>query len=167
MMEQKRKSSKIYSNVRSRVASKSTSNLNSKYVVTRHNTPTSARGGAKPNTNSSGFRDLPTVLNDFKPDINIESDKRRTFVVKPKKTIKSISPVVPPEALRKSRESRTKSSKISAYSSAPTVLNVVDWPARHLNLFSSRNSHKKLKELKVGIFVCAALFLSRHSFCRV
>ncbi|XP_041981660.1 uncharacterized protein LOC121735059 [Aricia agestis] len=143
-MENAKLKTRTHKNVMSRVSNPAESHFKPKYVVTRHAT---ASSGAKPISstvsNTSGFCDLPIALNDYIPETVSDTVKRRTFVVKPKKTIKSLPPTVPPTVL-KTRYARVHTN-LYCHSSAPTVLNVLN-SGRTLN--SSTENSQRLKEIK-------------------
>ncbi|CAB3240696.1 unnamed protein product [Arctia plantaginis] len=140
-----------YDRVMSRVSNQPRSASKSNSFVTRHDIPSSVRVGAKPsvsNVSSSVFSELPTVLNDFVPE---SSGKKvsKTFVVKPRKTLKSLDPsksrpILNPKELNK------KPSNNRVPVSAPSVLraNGEKWSETHLRDCLSSRSHSRLKELK-------------------
>lgn len=142
-----------YDRVMSRVHNQSRSSLKSSSFVTRHDIPSSVRLGAKSvfsNVSSSGvFNELPTFLNDYVPESGRDKVKR-TYVVKPRKTIKSLDVAASPPRT-KPRETVKKSHNIRVPESAPSVLinNGDKWSATHLRECLSSRSHSRLKDLKV------------------
>lgn len=147
---------KKYDRVMPRVINQGRSTLKSSSFVTRHDIPSrsSVRVGAKPsvsNVSSSVFSELPTVLDDYVPEPSREK-VRRTLLVKPRKTVKSLDPALsPPRPIIKPKFSTKTPLNIKAPDSAPTVLpsNGEKWSDSHLRQCLSSRSHSRLKELKV------------------
>lgn len=143
-----------YERVMPRVYNRSRSSLKSSSIVMRHDTPSSVRLGGKPsasNVSCSVFSELPTVLNDYNPEP--ERPVKRTFVVKPRKTVKSLDPALSPTPRPASRlrDMSKNSRNIRAEASAPSVLprDREKWSDTHVKQCFSSRSHSKLKELKV------------------
>jgi hypothetical protein len=147
-----------YNRVMPRVYDRSQNNFKYKTCVTRHDIPSTTTVGAKPavsNVSSSTFSELPLVLNDYIPDVL----KQKKFVVKPKKTIRSLNPATSPQRIRATQNNRPNVSNLRVPTSAPVILNhgQENWPNRHLKDCYSSRSHNKLKELKVSVLVCVLL----------
>lgn len=146
---------KNYDRVMSRVNNRSRTSLKSDSVVTRHEIPSSARVGAKPsvsNVSSSVFSELPTVLNDYELESSREVVKK-TKVVRPRRTVKSLDPAKsPPGLLKKVRENR-EVGNIKVPRSSPSVVSRKGegWADSHVKQCFSSRSHTRLKELKVNI----------------
>lgn len=145
-----KKRSKKYDRVMSRVYDRSLSSLGSSSNVTRHRISSSARDGAKPsstNLNSGVFSELPLVLNDYEP----EKPVQRTFVVKPRKIIKSLDPSKFPKTVLKSQQIVRSPPIMRVPGSAPSLLHRSPdkWSDVHLRDCYSSRSHSKLKDLKV------------------
>ncbi|XP_072929572.1 uncharacterized protein [Epargyreus clarus] len=141
-----------YDRVMPRVGSKVRVNPKPNFSVTRHEN-TSARVGGKQsvsNVSCSVFSELPFVLDDFIPE---DKPPRQTFVVKPKRTLKSLEPVKPPVSAVKLREVRERSRNIRVPASAPSLLDdrAVGWSDSHVRQCYSSRSHSKLQELKSEI----------------
>lgn len=143
---------KKYDRVMSRVYNRSRSSVNSSSLVTRHDLPSSVRVGGKQsvsNVSSGVFSDLPKVLNDYSP----EKPVKRTSVVKPRKTVKSLNPAVSPPrlALRPQGPIRIRQN-LRVKGSAPALRTNEGekWSDSHLRQCYSSRSHSKLKDLKVS-----------------
>lgn len=148
-----------YDRVMSRLYNRSISNVRPKFQVTRHEIPSSVSVGAKPsssNVNSSLFSELPVVLNDYSP----EAPVRSTYVVKPRRTLKSMDPAISPYRMASKvnvkptrRIPDPKKSNIKAGGSAPLVSSRgrEAWSDTHLRQCLSSRSHTRLKDLKVTI----------------
>ncbi|XP_047997476.1 uncharacterized protein LOC125235089 [Leguminivora glycinivorella] len=142
-----------YSRVMSRVFNRSRTSLKSSSNVTRHEVPSSVRVGAKPSVSaasSSVFSELPTVLNDYVPEVRVEKVVKRPLV-KPRKTLQSLDPGKAKSPARPSpARGRGNVSDIRARSSVPAVLssNGDEWSASHVRQCYSSRSHTRLKELK-------------------
>lgn len=147
-----------YDRVMPRVYNRSRSSLKSNSFVTRHQTQSSTILGGNPsvsNVSSVVFSDLPIVLNDYKLDSFPEKPPKRPFVVKPRRTLKSLDPALsPPRSVRRSQEFRPRPHGVRSRGSAPSVLAHGDdkWPESHIRQCLSSSSHSKLKELKVSGF---------------
>ncbi|KAH9644716.1 hypothetical protein HF086_003821 [Spodoptera exigua] len=149
---------KRYDRVMSRVHSQSQSSLRLSSTVTRHDTPSSVRVGAKTissNVSSGIFNELPTYLDDYEPEPSRQKIKR-TYVVKPRKTITSMNLIdCPPRVatnFSKTRESNSnkKKSTFRVQESAPSVLesNGEKWSNTYLRECLSSRSHTQIKDLK-------------------
>lgn len=163
------KRNKNYDRVMSRVHDRSRSSLASSSYVTRHENPSSVRVGAKAshsNLSSGVFSELPVVLDDYVPESSREKVVKKSNVVKPRRTVKSLDPgKSPPRAVVEVRDSRAKARKLTAEGSVPLlVLGKSDgWSDSHVRQCYSSRSHSKLKELKVrGICV---LLVRGYPFC--
>ncbi|XP_063538672.1 uncharacterized protein LOC134747924 [Cydia strobilella] len=142
-----------YDRVMSRVFNRSHTSLRSSSNVTRHEVPSSVRVGAKPSVSalsSSVFSELPTVLNDYVPEVHVEKVGKRPLV-RPRRTLKSLDPGKAKSPSRPSRaRGRANVSNIRARSSVPAVLsnNGEEWSESHVRQCYSSRSHTRLKELK-------------------
>ncbi|XP_063828542.1 uncharacterized protein LOC135077942 [Ostrinia nubilalis] len=142
-----------YDRVMSRINNKPRNTPKPKSYVTRHEIPSSVSLGAKPsvsNVNSSVFSELPVVLNDYSP--SPEAPVRRTFVVKPRKTLKSLDPARSPHrTVPKVKASETpvrqKDCNIRASGSTPLLNRRIALSDTLRECYSSR-SHTRLKDLK-------------------
>lgn len=145
-----------YDRVMSRLYNLSRTNLNPRSYVTRHEIPSSASLGAKPSSSNvnSVYSDLPVVLHDYSPEVPV----KRTFVVKPRKTVKSLDPATSPHRMASKVEVRPikrpsdhKVGSVRAGGSAPVVANSVKdrWSDSHVRQCFSSRSHTRLMELKV------------------
>ncbi|CAG5023590.1 unnamed protein product [Parnassius apollo] len=145
-----------YGRVMPRVYNSARSSLKASSSVIRHKSL--ARGnGAKPRSNSNNmsnsYSDLPIVLNDYIPDVAREKEVKPLFVVKPKKTLKSLVPFknknIPPRTVLRSRKC-DNSSSANVCASAPSLLegDTKDWSELHVRHCLSSRSHSRLKELK-------------------
>ncbi|XP_061717915.1 uncharacterized protein LOC133525616 [Cydia pomonella] len=152
-MDFHKKNKPNYDRVMSRVFNRSHTSLRPSSNVTRHEVPSSVRVGAKPSVSavsSSVFSELPTVLNDYVPEVHVEKVAKRPLV-RPRRTLKSLDPG---KAKSPSRTSRARGSanvsNIRARSSVPTVLsnNGEEWSESHVRQCYSSRSHTRLKELK-------------------
>ncbi|KOB78324.1 Uncharacterized protein OBRU01_02562 [Operophtera brumata] len=145
---------KKYDRVMPRVYNRSRLSLKSGSLVIRHGTPSSVRLGGKPsvsNVSPSVFSELPTVLNDYNPEP--ERPVKRTFVVKPRRTVKSLDPALSPARPAPRPRELNKKSHVRAEASAPSVLtrDREKWSDSHVKQCYSSRSHSKLKELKEEI----------------
>ncbi|XP_037293411.1 uncharacterized protein LOC119188446 [Manduca sexta] len=144
---------KKYDRVMPRINNRSRSSIKSSSTVTRHDIPSSSRIGAKPsvsNIGSSVFSELPVVLNDYVPESNRDGSGKRTLVVKPRKTVKSLDPALSPHRSVKVSEPRKRDHNLLSQSSAPSVLfhEQEKWSHSHVDHCLTSRSHSKLKELK-------------------
>ncbi|CAK1582455.1 unnamed protein product [Parnassius mnemosyne] len=146
----------MYGRVMPRVYNSARSSFKTSSSVIRHKS--SARGiGAKPysnsNNKSNSFSDLPIVLNDYIPDVAHEKEVKPLFVVKPKKTLKSLVPLknknIPPRSVLRPRK-YDESSSGNVHASAPSILegDTNNWSDLHVRHCLSSRSHSRLKELK-------------------
>lgn len=143
-----------YGRVMPRVYNRTHSHLKSS-SVTRHETPTSLRNGAKtsaPNLNSSIFKELPLVLHDYEPDTSSAKPKTIKSGAKPKKTLKSLDPAKSPLTNKKNLPNKVRS--VRSRNSAPSIVapDKVSWSDSHVRQCFSSRSHTRLKELKVNWF---------------
>lgn len=141
-----------YDRVMPRVNSQGRSTVKSSFLVERHDISSSERIGAKPsvsNASSNVFSELPTVLNDFVPERSPPKIKQ-TLVSKPRKTLKSLDPVVPAPYTNSKSKRPNKISNIKVPASVPTVLpsNGGRWMDTHFRECQSSRSHSRIKELK-------------------
>lgn len=145
-----------YDRVMSRLYNRSRSTVDSSSNVTRHRVSPSARGGGKAsssNLSSGVFNELPVVLDDYVP----EKPVQKTFVVKPRKTVKSLDPSKMPQqtALKPTASQKTivNSPYVRGRGSTPSVIyrSANKWPDEHYRECMSSRSHTRLKELKVSI----------------
>lgn len=163
-MESKRNK---YDSVMSRIANESKPTLKSRSYVTRHENLSTVKFGAKQsvsNVHSGVFHDLPTKLNDYVPEEPKDNLVKRSFVSKPKKTLRSLKPTKPPPLIY----SKSRNSKSDLYrshidiNSAPSVLDGggrdfleknyamnVNWSDSHIKECSSNRSDVNFKNLKV------------------
>lgn len=85
---------KAYSAVMPRVYNRSQSSLHSLYSVTNHS-------NSETRVNKDSTTELPTVLHDYIPP---ETPPKRSVVVKPKRTIKSLNPDKSSSTVNKQRD---------------------------------------------------------------
>ncbi|OWR54265.1 hypothetical protein KGM_203481 [Danaus plexippus plexippus] len=135
----------------SRVINRSRENLKAVSTVTRHEAPTATQLGAKPsssNISRGAYRELPTVLKDYVPELSINKSRKSDVRVKPKKTLESLDPATSPLSKIKSSDLQNRSRRIRG--SAPSLVNPnqILWSDSHYRQCLSSRSHTKLKELK-------------------
>lgn len=141
-----------YSTVMSRVYNNSKSTLESNVFIRRHEVPSSVNFGANTsisNYSSSVFNELPTVLNDYVVEENKTAPKR-SFVVKPKRTLKSLKVVKVPNLPARSRIAGVQSARNCATNPVCSFTsdNVHSTTENKLKKHYSNLSLEKLKELK-------------------
>lgn len=144
-----------YERVMPRVYNHSRSSADPRARVTRHES-SGLRVGAKPsvsNVSSNVFAELPTVLNDYIPEEPVKKTVKRSSVVKPRRTIKSLDPELSPYKTRITPVRPRGESQFgprmphSAPSARPRDADA--WSEHHLRQCHSSRSHSQLKELKV------------------
>ncbi|KAI5638205.1 hypothetical protein NE865_09151 [Phthorimaea operculella] len=123
-------------------------------MVMRHESPSSVRVGAKPSASYAGsaaFSELPTVLNDYVPEDNVPKplpSARRTKVVKPRRTVKSLdTSKSPPRTVTKSR-SVPVPRLLRCEESTPAMRGDEAWSGSHVRQCYSSRSHTRLNDLK-------------------
>lgn len=146
------KSTNKYDRVMPRVYSRSRPSLKSSSLVMRHDMASSVRLSEKPSVSKSpSFCELPTVLNDYIPDSCARTVKR-TFVVKPRRTLKSLDPALsPPRPPNRPQVLTKKSRKLYGGVSERSLMtrDREKFSDSLLNKCYSRQSHSELRDLKV------------------
>ncbi|CAG9583439.1 unnamed protein product [Danaus chrysippus] len=150
-MEKRNKKDSNYGRVMSRVINRSRDNLKAASTVTRHETPTAMQLGAKPSSSNfsrGGYRELPTVLKDYVPELAINKSRKSDVRVKPKKTLESLDPATSPLSKIKSNNLQNRSRRTRG--SAPSLVNTnqILWSDSHYRQCLSSRSHTRLRELK-------------------
>lgn len=153
----KDKNIKGYDRVMSQVYNRPYSNLKSTSSVLSHvstdvgaKRPSVSSSGANTRPKSGVFSDLPIVLNDYVPDI--KKDLKKSSVVKPRRTLKSLEPGKKPiPTVVRNVKCDEGGRSLNVCASAPSVLGgkAGRCPNANIRHCLSSRSHSRLKELKV------------------